>query len=63
MPKKTTTDATKILEEIAGHDPKRQQAFEKEVANSESCVTRSGHTTPVEQAPASREAAPGNPGN
>jgi ribosome-binding protein aMBF1 (putative translation factor) len=35
MPKKTTTDATKILEEIAGHDPKRQQAFEEEVANRE----------------------------
>ena len=35
MPKKTTTDATKILAEIAGHDPKRQQAFEEEVANRE----------------------------
>jgi len=35
MPKRTTTDATKILAEIAGHDPKRQQAFEEEVANRE----------------------------
>jgi ribosome-binding protein aMBF1 (putative translation factor) len=35
MPKKTTTDATKILAAIAGHDPKRQQAFEEEVANRE----------------------------
>ena len=35
MPKNTTTDATKILAEIAGHDPKRQQAFEEEVANRE----------------------------
>jgi ribosome-binding protein aMBF1 (putative translation factor) len=35
MPKKTTSDATKILAEIAGHDPKRQQVFEEEVANRE----------------------------
>jgi ribosome-binding protein aMBF1 (putative translation factor) len=35
MPKKTTIDATKILAEIAGHDPKRQQVFEEEVANRE----------------------------
>lgn len=35
MPKKTTTDATKILADIAGHDPKRQRAFEEEVANRE----------------------------
>ena len=35
MSKKTTTDATKILAEIARHDPKRQQAFEEEVANRE----------------------------
>jgi ribosome-binding protein aMBF1 (putative translation factor) len=35
MPKKTTTDATKILADIVGHDPKRQQAFEEEVANRE----------------------------
>ena len=35
MPKKTTTDATRILAKIAGHDPKRQQAFEEEVANRE----------------------------
>jgi ribosome-binding protein aMBF1 (putative translation factor) len=35
MPKKTTADATKILAGIAGHDPKRQQAFEEEVANRE----------------------------
>jgi DNA-binding transcriptional regulator YiaG len=33
MPKKSTTDATKILADIAGRDPKRQQAFEEEVAN------------------------------
>ena len=33
MPKKSTTDATKILAQIAGRDPKRQQAFEEEVAN------------------------------
>ena len=35
MPKKTTTDAPKILADIAGHDPKRQQAFEEAVANRE----------------------------
>ena len=35
MPKKTTTDATKILADIAGHDPKRRQAFEEAVANRE----------------------------
>ena len=35
MPKKTTTDATKILADIAGHDPNRQQAFEEAVANRE----------------------------
>ena len=35
MPRKTTTDATKILADIAGHEPKRQQAFEEEVANRE----------------------------
>jgi len=35
MPKKTTTDAIKILADISGHDPKRQQAFEEEVANRE----------------------------
>jgi ribosome-binding protein aMBF1 (putative translation factor) len=35
MPKKTTTDATKILAAIAGSDPKRQQSFEEEVANRE----------------------------
>jgi ribosome-binding protein aMBF1 (putative translation factor) len=35
MAKKTTTDATKIPADIAGHDPKRQQAFEEEVANRE----------------------------
>jgi ribosome-binding protein aMBF1 (putative translation factor) len=35
MPKKATTDATKILADIAGHDPRRQQAFEEEVANRE----------------------------
>ena len=35
MSKKTTTDATKILADIAGHDPKRRQAFEEAVANRE----------------------------
>ena len=35
MPKMSTTDATKILADIAGHDPKRQQAFEEEIANRE----------------------------
>jgi ribosome-binding protein aMBF1 (putative translation factor) len=35
MPKKTTTDANKILANIAGRDPKRQQAFEEAVANRE----------------------------
>ncbi len=30
-----TTDSTKILADIAGLDPKRQQAFEEEVANRE----------------------------
>lgn len=32
MPKKTTADATKILADIAGRDPRRLQAFEEEVA-------------------------------
>ena len=35
MPKKTTSDATKILADIAGRDPKRQEAFEEAVANRE----------------------------
>jgi predicted transcriptional regulator len=35
MPKKTTTDALKILARIAGYDPRRQQSFEDEVANRE----------------------------
>lgn len=35
MPKKTTTDATKILAGLAGRNPARQQAFEEEVANRE----------------------------
>jgi ribosome-binding protein aMBF1 (putative translation factor) len=35
MPKKTTTDALKILAQIAGNDPRRQQSFEEEVANRE----------------------------
>ncbi len=35
MPKKTTTDAAKILADIAGRDLKRQQAFEEAVANRE----------------------------
>jgi ribosome-binding protein aMBF1 (putative translation factor) len=35
MPKKTSTDALKILAHIAGNDPKRQQGFEEEVANRE----------------------------
>jgi ribosome-binding protein aMBF1 (putative translation factor) len=35
MPKKTTTDALKILAHIAGNDPRRQQSFEEEVANRE----------------------------
>lgn len=35
MPKNTTTDATKILADIAGRDPKRQQAFGEEIANRE----------------------------
>ena len=35
MPKKTTTDALKILATVAGDDPKRQQSFEQEVADRE----------------------------
>jgi ribosome-binding protein aMBF1 (putative translation factor) len=35
MPKKTTTDALKILAQIAGSDPRRQESFEEEVANRE----------------------------
>lgn len=35
MPKKTTTEATRILADIAGNDPKRQQSFEEEFANRE----------------------------
>jgi ribosome-binding protein aMBF1 (putative translation factor) len=35
MSKKTTTDALKILAQIAGNDPRRQQSFEEEVANRE----------------------------
>jgi ribosome-binding protein aMBF1 (putative translation factor) len=34
-PKKTTTDALKILAAIAGNDPRRNQSFEEEVANRE----------------------------
>lgn len=33
MPKKTTSDALKILTQIAGRDPRRQQNFEAEVAH------------------------------
>lgn len=33
MPKKTTTDATRILEDITGRNPARQHAFEQEMAN------------------------------
>jgi len=35
MPRKTTTDATRILARMAGNDPKRRQAFAEEVANRE----------------------------
>lgn len=35
MPKKTTTDALKILAQIAGNDPQRQRQFEEELANRE----------------------------
>jgi ribosome-binding protein aMBF1 (putative translation factor) len=35
MPRRTTTDATRILAQIAGSDPKRQQAFEEQVSNRE----------------------------
>jgi ribosome-binding protein aMBF1 (putative translation factor) len=35
MPKKTTTDALKILAHIAGNDPRRQHSFEGEIANRE----------------------------
>jgi ribosome-binding protein aMBF1 (putative translation factor) len=35
MPKKTTTDALKILARMAGRDPVRQRMFEEEIANRE----------------------------
>ncbi len=35
MPKKTTTDALKILNHLVGRDPQRQQRFEEEMANRE----------------------------
>jgi len=35
MPKKTTTDALKILAHMAGNDLARQQRFEEEFANRE----------------------------
>jgi ribosome-binding protein aMBF1 (putative translation factor) len=35
MPKKTATDAVKILAHIAGNDPQRQRQFEEEMANRE----------------------------
>jgi ribosome-binding protein aMBF1 (putative translation factor) len=35
MPKKTTSDALKILAHIAGNNPRRQQSFEEELANRE----------------------------
>lgn len=35
MPKKTTTDALKILAHMTGKDPERQRVFEEEVANRE----------------------------
>lgn len=35
MPRKTTTDALKILAQIAGRDPARQRRFEEEIANRE----------------------------
>lgn len=35
MPRKSTTDATRIMAQIAGRDPKRQRAFEDEVTNRE----------------------------
>jgi len=35
MPKKTTTDALKILAHMTGKDPELQRVFEEEVANRE----------------------------
>ncbi len=35
MHRRTTADALKILAQIAGNDPARQQRFEEEVANRE----------------------------
>jgi transcriptional regulator with XRE-family HTH domain/catechol 2,3-dioxygenase-like lactoylglutathione lyase family enzyme len=35
MPKKTTTDALKILAHMTGKDPERQRIFEEEIANRE----------------------------
>jgi ribosome-binding protein aMBF1 (putative translation factor) len=35
MPKKTTTDALKILAHLSGKDPAMQRGFEEEVANRE----------------------------
>jgi ribosome-binding protein aMBF1 (putative translation factor) len=35
MPKKTTTDALKILAHMTGRDPAMQRMFEEEVANRE----------------------------
>lgn len=38
MPKKTTTDAIKILAQMAGRDPARQRMLEEELANTEVAV-------------------------
>jgi ribosome-binding protein aMBF1 (putative translation factor) len=35
MPKKTTTDALKILAQMTGRDPAMQRMFEEELANAE----------------------------
>ena len=35
MPKKTTTDALKILAHMTGENPEKQRIFEEEVANRE----------------------------
>ena len=35
MPKKTTTDALRILAHMTGKDPEKQRIFEEEVANRE----------------------------
>ena len=55
MPKKTTTDALKILEHLTGKDPELHRQFEEEMANREVAskiyrLRESAHLTQAELA-------------